>query len=182
MERNDIGKQYRRYLINTENKYKEMFNQKISSEMKWSVKDFEEIATRVCMGILETMFSSGLFNQVLTVSSNHSINDDLLTVTEIAKEYDNSARWFNDTLATLGVQVKEDGKWQIVEEYDNKGYTKTVYGKSRDGARYFHMYWTSKGKDFINELLASKINIHPKKRMIPIEQTNKELAKIYQMV
>ena len=86
---------------------------------------------------------------------------DLLSTTEIAKDYGKSARWLNELLHELKVQFKQGNKiWLLYQKYANKGYTstKTQTYNGNDGEIHtkVHTYWTQKGRLFIYELLKSK--------------------------
>lgn len=86
---------------------------------------------------------------------------DLLSTTEIAKDYGKSARWLNELLHELKVQFKQGNKiWLLYQKYANKGYTstKTQTYNGNDGEVHtkVHTYWTQKGRLFIYELLKSK--------------------------
>ena len=74
---------------------------------------------------------------------------DLLSVTEIAKDYGMSATGFNKMLYEFGIQYKQ-----------SEGYTQTkTQNYSRpDGTQgsRVHMYWTPKGRLFLYDLLKSK--------------------------
>lgn len=82
---------------------------------------------------------------------------DLLTVTEISKDYGISAKGFNAKLHELGVQYKQSSIWFLYSKYQDKGYTQTKtqsYTKS-DGTigSSVHTYWTQKGRLFLYDLL-----------------------------
>lgn len=85
---------------------------------------------------------------------------DLVSVTELAKDYGKSAKWLNKVLAENKVQYKERGIWILYQKYAEKGYTYTkknpVVGK--DGIQHTkpHTYWTQKGRLFLYEFLKSK--------------------------
>ena len=74
---------------------------------------------------------------------------NLWTVTAIAKPYGYKASTLNNILATLGIQYKVKGTyhdyWRIAKKYEECGYV--IYKANQ-------MYWTPKGKDFIEETLA----------------------------
>lgn len=82
---------------------------------------------------------------------------DLLSVSEIAKDYGKSAKWLNAKLHELGVQFKQGGIWLLYQKYAEKGYTstKTQSFNGNDGTVHskVHTYWTQKGRLFIYELL-----------------------------
>ena len=82
---------------------------------------------------------------------------DLLSMTEIAKDYGMSAKGMNKLLYDLGVQYKQSGIWFLYSKYQSNGYTQTKtqnYSKS-DGSQGVttHTYWTQKGRLFLYELL-----------------------------
>jgi len=82
---------------------------------------------------------------------------DLLSTTEIAKDYGKSAVWLNNYLHSQGVQFKQSGIWLLYQKYAEKGYTstKTHNYNGKDGNQHCkpHTYWTQKGRLFIYELL-----------------------------
>ena len=85
---------------------------------------------------------------------------DLLSMTEIAKDYGMSAKGMNKKLHELGVQYNQSGVWFLYAKYQSEGYTQTKtqnYNKSdgTQGART-HMYWTQKGRLFLYDFLKSK--------------------------
>lgn len=85
---------------------------------------------------------------------------DLLSVTEIAKDYGMSAKGMNKKLHELGVQYNQSGVWFLYAKYQSEGYTQTKtqnYNKpdGSQGART-HMYWTQKGRLFLYDFLKSK--------------------------
>ena len=85
---------------------------------------------------------------------------DLLSVTEIAKDYGMSATGFNKMLYEFGIQYKQSGVWFLYAKYQSEGYTQTkTQNYSRpdgiQGSRT-HMYWTQKGRLFLYDFLKSK--------------------------
>lgn len=89
---------------------------------------------------------------------------DLVSTTEIAKDYGMSATKFNRLLHDLKIQFKQSGVWLLYQKYAGFGYTKTkTHNYSDDnGVQHSrqHMYWTQKGRLFLYELLKSE-NIVP---------------------
>lgn len=85
---------------------------------------------------------------------------DLLSVTEIAKDYGMSAKGLNATLHNLGVQFNQSGVWFLYAKYQHEGYTqtKTQNYNRPDGTQgsKVHTYWTQKGRLFIYNLLKSE--------------------------
>ena len=82
---------------------------------------------------------------------------DLVSVTEIAKDYGKSAKWLNNLLHELGVQFKQGGIWLLYQNYAECGYTSTKTHSYLDenGGNHakVHTYWTQKGRIFIYNLL-----------------------------
>lgn len=89
---------------------------------------------------------------------------DLVSATEIAKDYGMSATKFNRLLHDLKIRFKQSGVWFLYQKYAGFGYTKTkTHNYSDDnGVQHSrqHMYWTQKGRLFLYELLKSE-NIVP---------------------
>ena len=76
---------------------------------------------------------------------------DLLSVTEIAKDYGMSAKGLNAMLHELGVQYNQSGVWFLYAKYQHEGYTQP---DGTQGSKV-HTYWTQKGRLFIYNLLKS---------------------------
>lgn len=85
---------------------------------------------------------------------------DLLSITEIAKDYGKSAKWLNNYLHDNKIQFKQSGIWLLYSNHAEKGYTstKTQTFNGNDGKTHtkVHTYWTQKGRLFIYDLLKSK--------------------------
>lgn len=82
-----------------------------------------------------------------------------------------SAKTFNKTLHSLGVQYFEGGQWLLYSKHQKKGYTSsdTFEFVHKDGTQDVKMRtkWTQKGRLFLYELLK-------KNGILPlIEQTEK---------
>lgn len=82
---------------------------------------------------------------------------DLVSATQIAKDYGKSAKWLNEFLHNQGVQFKQSGIWILYQDYASQGYTntKTHEYNGNDGSIHarVHTYWTQKGRLFIYDLL-----------------------------
>lgn len=89
---------------------------------------------------------------------------DLVSITEIAKDYGKSAKWLNALLHDLGVQFKQGGIWLLYQKYAECGYTNTRTHNYLDNNGNIHAkvhtYWTQKGRIFIYNLLKGR-NIFP---------------------
>lgn len=82
---------------------------------------------------------------------------DLMSITEIAKDYGKSAKWMNNYLHEKGIQFKQAGIWLLYAKYADKGYTstKTQTYNGYDGTVHskVHTYWTQAGRLFLYDLL-----------------------------
>lgn len=82
---------------------------------------------------------------------------DLMSITEIAKDYGKSAKWLNNYLHEKGIQFKQTGIWLLYAKYADKGYTstKTQTYNGYDGTVHskVHTYWTQAGRLFLYDLL-----------------------------
>lgn len=88
----------------------------------------------------------------------------LLSVTQIAKDYGESAVWLNKILAEEKVQYKHRKEWILYSKYADKGYATSQTGThptSEGIGSHLHTYWTQKGRRFIYELLKNKRGIVP---------------------
>lgn len=82
---------------------------------------------------------------------------DLISVTELAKDYGKSAKWLNQILAENKIQFKQSGIWFLYDKYARKGYTSTKKDTFADknGVMHTkaHTYWTQKGRLFLYSFL-----------------------------
>lgn len=82
---------------------------------------------------------------------------DLVSTTEISKDYGMSAKKFNALLHDLKIQFKQSGVWFLYQKYAGFGYTKSKTHNYSDenGIQHSrqHMYWTQKGRLFLYEHL-----------------------------
>lgn len=83
-----------------------------------------------------------------------------LTTTQIAADYDTSARKLNKILHEAGIQHKVNGQWILYKEHMGKGYTKskTISITRSDGRpdTVLNTEWTQKGWLLIHEILTSR--------------------------
>ena len=106
---------------------------------------------------------------------------DLVSVSEIAKDYGLTAKRLNEILKQLNVQYQLPGQktWLLKSKYAGKGYTgsKTHDYLGSDGENHtkMHTYWTQSGRLFIYDLLKSRCGILPiiERESIP---TSKEIS------
>ena len=94
---------------------------------------------------------------------------DLLSTSQIAKDYGKSAIWLNEYLHEKGIQFKQGSVWLLYQKHAEQGYTKskthTYTGNDGNQHSRLHTYWTQKGRLFIYELLKSD-------RVLPLIEQN----------
>ena len=155
IQRTERGKQARQYFIQVEKDYNSpekimaralrIAEQELSTlRLENKVKDQQ---------IAELMPKAGYYDIILQ-------SKNLLSTTEISKDYGMSATGFNKMLYEFGIQYKQSGVWFLYAKYQSEGYTQTKtqnYPKpdGTQGSRT-HMYWTQKGRLFLYDFLKSK--------------------------
>ncbi len=81
---------------------------------------------------------------------------NLLTITQIAKDYGLSGIVLNKKLNELGIQYKQNGTWLLYQKYSNLNYTKsTTYVDENTKFSKLNTKWTQKGRLFIYKVLKS---------------------------
>lgn len=88
-------------------------------------------------------------------------SDSLISITAIAKDLGMSGKKLNEILHNLGVQYKKGKMWFLYQDYADKGYTQSKTHLLDAKKSVMSMYWTQKGRQFIYELLKSKLGIMP---------------------
>ena len=88
---------------------------------------------------------------------NFMESEGLFSITTIAKQYGKSGKWMNEFLRDKGIQYKQNGTWCLYSKYCGKGYTENkgfvVRRKGNGFKGKINMYWTPKGKEFIDGLM-----------------------------
>ena len=155
IQRTDRGKQARQYFISVEKEYnspeKIMARALMIADKKIKTLEFDN--NLKSQQISELAPKASYYDMILQCK-------DLLSTTEIAKDYGMSAKKMNATLHQNGVQFNQNGVWFLYAKYHCKGYTQSKtqnYNKSdgTQGAR-LHMYWTQKGRLFLYEFLKTQ--------------------------
>ena len=152
LQRTEKGKQARQYFIQL--------------EKDWNSP--EKVMARALQIARKELDSLRLINrvqqqQIAELSPKATYYDlvlqcsDLLTTTEIAKDYGVSAIWLNKLLAKNKIQFKQSGIWILYQDFAEKGYTSTKTNSYTDKAGVVHTkahtYWTQKGRLFLYEFL-----------------------------
>ena len=152
IQRTDKGKQVRQYFLEIEKEYNSP--EKIMARaLRIAEKELNTLKLELNVKdqqIAEMQPKASYYDMILQCK-------DLISVTEIAKDYGMSAKTFNKKLHELGVQYKQSGIWFLYAKYQSRGYTKTKtqnYSKpdGTQGAKT-HMYWTQVGRLFLYDLL-----------------------------
>ena len=79
---------------------------------------------------------------------------DLVTITQIAKDFGISAKKLNQILKEKKVQFKQGKTWFLYQKYAEQGYTQSkTYLYDEDKHTAMHTLWTQKGRLFIYGLL-----------------------------
>ena len=157
VENNELGRQYRKYFIECEKKLKQldipsyMIDDPIKRAEKWIIeqKQTQALAEKV----EELQPKADYYNNVL-------VSDELLSISQIAKEFGMTGRKLNELLNKLGVQYKQGKIWVLYAKYDDEGYTKYVTHLVSGAGASTYTKWTQKGRKFIYEILA-KNGIYP---------------------
>lgn len=80
-------------------------------------------------------------------------SDELLTTTQIAKDYGMTAYQMNKLLHGLGVEYKQNGQWLLYAQHQNKGYMQSITQPIANGKTKQESRWTQEGKKFIEGVL-----------------------------
>lgn len=149
LQRNEKGKQARRYFIEIEKKWNspEMIIQRAMQLQQRKIEKLESEKK-------ELLPKATYYDLVLQ-------SDDLLSTTQIAKDFGMGAPTLNKVLHELGVQYKKGHRWYLYYEHQDKGYAQSKTWAINADETKDHMYWTQKGRLFIYETLKDKRGILP---------------------
>jgi len=170
IQRTEKGKQARQYFIQIEKDY--------NSPEKIMARALQIAEKELSTLRLECKVQSQQIAELKPKASYYDLVlqcKDLLSMTEIAKDYGMSAKGMNSKLYELGVQYKQSGIWFLYAKYQDKGYTqtKTQYYIKADGTQGVstHTYWSQKGRLFLYELLKDN-------GILPMIEREQETARI----
>ena len=152
IQRTEVGKQARQYFIQVEKDYnspeKIMARALRIAEKELSTLKLENKVQ--AQQIAELQPKATYYDLILQCPN-------LLSVTEIAKDYGLSAKGLNKILHDNGIQYSQSGVWFLYSKYQDKGYTstKTQNYNRPDGTQgsRVHTYWTQKGRIFLYGVL-----------------------------
>lgn len=159
IQRSKKGKAFREYFIQIEKAWNDPV-----LVMSRAYEAQKAIADRLSAQVLQLVGTVAVqTQQIAELKPKASYYDlvlnckDLLSVTEIAKDYGKSAKWLNEWLREHGVQFRQGKIWILYAKYAEQGYTstKTQPFTSSDGEIHtkIHTYWTQKGRLFLYDLL-----------------------------
>lgn len=159
LQRNEKGKQARQYFIQLEKEW--------NSPEKVMARALKIADEKIQCLETENLQQKQMLAEFSPKASYYDVvlqTPDVVSATQIAKDYGKSAIWLNNLLHENKVQFKQGGVWLLYQKYADKGYTKSkteVYNGS-DGKQHsrIHTYWTQKGRLFIYDLLKG-VGIYP---------------------
>lgn len=159
IQRNEKGKQVRQYFIEVEKEYNSP--EKIMARaLIFANKQVETLT-------LVNKQQEQIINELQPKATYYDLIlqcKDLLSITQIAKDYGMSGTQLNKKLNELGIQYKHRETWLLYAKYADKGYTSSTTHDYPDSKGVIHSrlhtYWTQKGRLFIYEQL-KRINILP---------------------
>lgn len=159
LQRTEKGKMFRQYFIEVEKAWNSpemvmgralQIAQRQLDSVKAINKQLETTVKVQTQQIAELQPKASYYDVILNCK-------DLVSATQIAKDYGKSAKWLNEFLHNQGVQFKQGGIWILYQDYASQGYTntKTHEYNGNDGSIHakVHTYWTQKGRLFIYDLL-----------------------------
>ena len=83
--------------------------------------------------------------------------EDTLTATQVAKTFNMTTLDFNSVLRDMGIQDRRNGRWNLSDDLQGRGYTaeRTHVSYSLKGEKKIHHYmtWTLEGLRFLNSKL-----------------------------
>ena len=83
--------------------------------------------------------------------------EDTLTATQVAKTFNMTTLDFNAVLRDMGIQYRRNGRWNLSDDLQGRGYTaeRTHVSYSLKGEKKIHHYmtWTLEGLRFLNATL-----------------------------
>ena len=165
IQRTEIGKKCREYFLELERKWNspeavmaralQMANRKLASLVNENARLTEDVAVKT-QQIAEMKPKASYYDVCLACK-------DLLSITEIAKDYGWSGRKMNEWLHDKGIIFRQGKIWLLYQKYAELGYTSTkthVYtGNDGEPHTKVHTYWTQKGRLFIYQTMKEDGNL-----------------------
>lgn len=154
LQRNEKGKQARLYFIKCEEEYKKKVLPRNYKEALIGL--LQEIEKNEKLELENKKQKQLLVEYEPKVSYYDLVlkSPNLLTVTQVAKDYGKSGQWLNKFLNEKGIQYKQSGTWLLYQKYAEQGYTKSeTFVNEDNGFSKLNTKWTQKGRLFIYDLM-----------------------------
>lgn len=140
LQRNEKGKEARKYFIECEKKLKE-------TRLPQTYKE----------ALIELVNAIELKEQAESQVKMLTHQNKLYTSSEIAKELNlKSANELNKILEERKVQYKVNGTWVLTSKYSDKGYNSIKQSVLDSGKIVFDRKWTGTGREFILKMVGGK--------------------------
>lgn len=128
LQRNDRGKQARLYFIKCEEEYKKQKQDMLPQtyiEALERLLESEKEKERLRLENSQQKQQLIEYEPKVTYYDLVLKSPNLLTITQIAKDYGKSGQWLNKFLNEQKVQYKQSGTWLLYQKYAELGYTKS---------------------------------------------------------
>ena len=159
LENNEKGKQARLYFIKCEEEYKKQKQYMLPQTYIQALErllESEKEKERLRLENSQQKQQLIEYEPKVTYYDLVLKSPNLLTITQIAKDYGKSGQWLNKFLNEQKVQYKQSGTWLLYQKYAQMGYTKSeTYIDEETGFSKLNTKWTQKGRLFIYDLMKS---------------------------
>lgn len=165
LARNDKGREAREYFLQVEKDWNSP-EKVMARALQVANKTIENYKLSISMKdqqLAELQPKANYYDVILQ-------NKELLSITQIAKDYGKSGTWLNKFLADKKVQFKQSGVWFLYAKYADKGYTSSKTFIDDVEKAHMHTYWTQKGRLFIYDLLKQN-GIFPLIELVDVDKT-----------
>ena len=157
--RTEIGKECRKYLASIEHQWNspetvfaralKIAKQRIE-KLEQRVLHLNELIAKKNQEIVKLQLKNTYYDVIFS-------NEDLLTISQISKDYGWPVRKMNRILELMGVQEKQNKNWIVHQKYVKEGcVVKKLSGyKDENGKEHtkVYTYWTQTGRLFLYHLL-----------------------------
>lgn len=151
VERNEKGKDARKYFIECERKLKDLDNTSQTINRIMNDPDFGIQLLQTLKEERQKRLEAEHMNKILT---HHK---KVYTTTEIAKEIGfKSAIALNNALYEEKIQFKSNGTWVLYSKYSDMGYINIKQEVLDSGKVIYHRKWTQEGRKFLIDLFNEK--------------------------
>ena len=159
LQRNEKGKQARRYFLELEMKWNspEMVMKRAMDYLNKRIDNMKTENLVLTQQVHELKPKADYVDHILKSKS-------LMAITQISKDYGMSGQKLNKLLHDLKIQYKQGNQWLLYSKYHDKGYThsETINFIRKDGTPdvTLNTKWSVKGRLFLYETLKHE-NILP---------------------